>query len=241
MHVRRFWLVLLGVVGSGSIAYVVAVRGFVNPQPQPGGGMGWLMLGILPLYVFGMWLLTATSSPVAVYVTLGATSSAVGSAYEVLLQTHPDLMDRSGFVYLNAVGLTADGLATVGFLLMLGSFPDGVLERRWQRLVLRSVWVCAFVAPLTMLTMPLVVLPQYAGVTAVVQNPLFVPGLAWAAPAVELVVDGGIASALALLVLLSRRFGGNADTRERLRVMTWVVLAVGVSWGLWTLDRKSVV
>ena len=236
MHVRRFWLVLLGVVGSGSIAYVVAVRGFVNPQPQPGGGMGWLMLGILPLYVFGMWLLTATSSPVAVYVTLGATSSAVGSAYEVLLQTHPDLMDRSGFVYLNAVGLTADGLATVGFLLMLGSFPDGVLERRWQRLVLRSVWVCAFVAPLTMLTMPLVVLPQYAGVTAVVQNPLFVPGLAWAAPAVELVVDGGIASALALLVLLSRRFGGNADTRERLRVMTWVVLAVGVSWGLWALS-----
>ena len=191
MHIRRFWLVTFGAIGSGSIAYVVAVRGFVQPEPQPGGGMGWLILGVLPLFVFGMWLLTATASPVAVYVALGATASAVGSAYETLLQTHPELTEVSGYVYLNAVGLTADGLATVGFLLMLGSFPDGVLERRWQRLVLGSVWICAFVAPLTMLTMPYVVLPQYVGVTATVENPLFVPALAWAAPLAELVVDWG--------------------------------------------------
>ena len=198
--------------------------------------MGWLILGVLPLFVFGMWLLTATASQVAVYVALGATASAVGSAYEVLLQTHPELTQASGFVYLNAVGLTADGLATVGFLLMLGSFPDGVLERRWQRLTLGSVWVCAFVAPLTMLTMPYVVLPQYVGVTAVVENPLFVPALAWAGPLVHLLaVDGGIPTVCGLVVLLSRAFGGDERTRARLRLMTWTVLTVVISWGVWTL------
>ena len=83
-----------------------------------------------------------------------ATGRRWGLPYETLVRTHPELLASPGFLYLNAVGLTADGVATVGFLLMIGAFPDGVLERRWQRVALGSVWVCVLVAPLTLLTTP---------------------------------------------------------------------------------------
>ena len=239
MGVRRVWLVTLGAIGAGSLAYVVVVRGFTDPAPGPGAGLGWPVLGILPLFVFGLWLLTVTSSRVAVYVALAGTASAVGSAYEVLLQSHPDLVHAEGFVYLNAVGLTADGLSTAGFLLMLASFPDGVLERRWQRVAVSSLWMCALVAPLTLLTTPYVVLPQYSGFTEQVENPLVVPALEWAAPVVDALVVGAVVpAALALLVLLSRAFLGDDQTRSKVRVMAWTVLFLFGSWSLWEWARE---
>ena len=75
----------LGALGTGSLAYVFVVRGFVAPDPDPGGGLGWPLVGVLPLYALGMWLLTATSSRVALYVALGATGALVGSAFETLV------------------------------------------------------------------------------------------------------------------------------------------------------------
>ena len=65
---RKAWFVTLGVLGIGSLTYVFVVRGFVSPDPDPGGGLGWPLVGVLPLYALGMWLLTATSSRVALYV-----------------------------------------------------------------------------------------------------------------------------------------------------------------------------
>ena len=51
--------------------------GFTD-RPNTGAGLGWPLARGLPLFVFGVWLLTVTSSRVAVYVALGATGSAVG-------------------------------------------------------------------------------------------------------------------------------------------------------------------
>ena len=237
--VRRFWIVTLGAIGAGSLAYVLVVRGFTQPAAEPGAGLGWPILGILPLLVFGLWLLTVTTSRVAVYVALAGTGSAVGSAYEVLLQTNPGLMDADGFVYLNAVGLTAEGVSTAAFLLMLASFPDGVLAHRWQRVAVSSLWICALVAPLTLLTTPYVVLPQYAGLTEQIENPMAVPALEWAAPLVDtLVVNALLPAALAMLVLMSRAFLGDQSTRSKVRVMAWTVLFVFGSWSLWEWTRE---
>ena len=80
MAVRRFWIVTLGAIGAGSLAYVLVVRGFTEPATEPGAGLGWPILGILPLLVFGLWLLTVSTSRVAVYVALAGTGSAGWSA-----------------------------------------------------------------------------------------------------------------------------------------------------------------
>ena len=81
---RKAWFVTLGVLGTGSLLYVFVVRGFMSPDPDPGAGLGWPLVGVLPMYALGMWLLTATSSRVALYVALGATGAMVGSAFETL-------------------------------------------------------------------------------------------------------------------------------------------------------------
>ena len=235
--VRRVWFVTLGAIGSGALAYVLVVRAFLEPSDVPAAGLGWPIIGVLPLFMFGMWLLTATSSHVALYVALAGTGAAVGSAYETLIRANPELMEGAGFPYLNAVGLTADGVATAGFLLMLGAFPDGVLERRWQRVALSSVWICVLAAPLTLLTMPTVVLPSYLGMTAAIENPVAVPAFAWAAPLVDrLVVSPWFFGALTVLVLLSRAFTGPERTRARVRVMAWTVIFFGTTFVLWTLS-----
>ncbi len=236
---RKAWFVTLGVLGTGSLVYVFVVRGFVSPDPDPGAGLGWPLVGVLPLYALGMWLLTATSSRVALYVAFGATGALVGSAFETLVRTHPDLLTAPGYPYLNAVGLTADAVATVGLILMIGAFPDGVIERRWQRVALGTVWVCLLVAPLTLLTTPHVVLPQYLGLSAEIENPVAVPWLEWAAPLVDaLVVQPWLPASLGLLVLASRAFTGDERTRARVRVMAWTVLVWIGSWILWEVTAQ---
>ena len=54
MLARRAWLVVLGVVGTGSIGYVLLVRGIMTPGSHPGEGLGWMLFGVLPLYAFGL-------------------------------------------------------------------------------------------------------------------------------------------------------------------------------------------
>ena len=191
------------------------------------------------MFAFGMWLLTATSSRVALYVALGATGAMVGAAYETLIAANPDLVWAPGFPYLNSIGLTADAVATVGMVLMLGAFPDGLIEHRWQRVVLSSLWVFVAVAPLTLLTTPYVVAPRYVDASAEVPNPLAVPWLEWAAPLVDLFfVHMWVGAALGLLVFLSRAFGGDEGTRTRMRVMAWTVLVWICSWLLFELTGE---
>ena len=236
MRVRRIWLVTLGVVGTVALLYVFVVHGFVDAGPLPGAGLGWPLIGVLPLYAFGLWLLTATSSRVAVYVALGATSMAVSAAYETVVERNPDVLTWSGFPLLNAIGLTSDSLATIGFLLMIATFPNGVLEQAWQRIACRLLWLLALVAPLTLLTTPYVVMTQYIGVQATIPNPYAVPALEWAAPVVDvLLVQSVPALVLGIGVLYSRTFFGPRETRARLRLLAWAATFALVAFGMWSV------
>ena len=226
----------LGVVGTVALLYVFVVRGFVDAGPLPGAGLGWPLIGVLPLYAFGLWLLTATSSRVAVYVALAATSMAVSATYETAVQRNPDVLAWSGFPLLNAIGLTSDSLATIGFLLMIATFPDGVLEHAWQRIACRLLWLLALVAPLTLLTTPNVVMTQYIGVQATIPNPYAVPALEWAAPAVDvLLVQSMPALVLGIGVLYSRAFFGPRETRVRLRLLAWAATFALAAFGMWSV------
>ncbi|GAB3069003.1 hypothetical protein GCM10027053_36480 [Intrasporangium mesophilum] len=224
----------LGAVGTASLLYVFVVRGFVDVGPLPGEGLGWPLVGVLPLYAFGLWLLTATSSRFAVYVALGATAMAVSAAYETAVERNPEVLTWSGFPLLNSIGLTSDALATIGFLLMIATFPNGVLEHAWQRVACRLLWLQALVAPLTLLTTPQVVMTQYIGVQAAIPNPYAVPALEWAAPVVDaLLVQAGPALVLGIGVLYSRAFFGTPKTRAQLRLLAWAATFALVAFGIW--------
>ena len=229
------WLWALGVIGTAAIAYVLVVRTVVAPGDHPAEGLGWLLFGSLPIFAFGMWLLTATSSRAAVYVALAGTGSAVGSAYETYLSTHADVVQSSTFALLNQIGLTADALSAIGFLLMIASFPDGVLDHRWQRVALRFVWLLALVGPATLLTIDHVVLPQYVELdVGPIPNPYVVAWLEPLRPFVEhVLLQWWPMPALALGVFYWRGLFGGAERRAQLRVMLVVVTCTLGSYMLW--------
>ena len=154
---RRLGLLLtLAPIGVASLVYVVIVRGFLEGDADH--GLAWPLLGVLPMFLFGMWLLTVTSSRSAVFLALAATAMAVGSTYETFVQRNADLLQESWFPLLNMVGLSADAVATAGMISLAATFPTGIPERRWQRIAVWFIWLPVLVGPLVLITTPTVVI-----------------------------------------------------------------------------------
>ena len=234
----RRWVCLatLGPIGVAALIYVVVMRGFLYADVTADHGLAWPLLGALPLFVFGMWLLTVSSSRIALLIGLGATAMLVGSAYETFVRINADVIMEAWFPLVNVIGLTADALATSTLLIVFATFPDGVPERRWERIAVAFLWIPVFVGPLTLLTTPHVVMSQFIGISGEgIPNPFFVPWLEWAAPAVHyLVFQAWGAVALGLAVLVSRAVFGAPAVRARTRVIALAVGASIAAFLLWT-------
>jgi signal transduction histidine kinase len=239
--VDRRWVCLatLGPIGVASLVYVVVVRGFVDADSDH--ALAWPLLGALPLFVFGMWLLTVSASRTALLIGLGATAMLVGSAYETFLQRNIEILAEPWFPLFNAIGLTADALATSALLIVFATFPDGVPERRWQRGAVALLWTPVLAAPLTLLTTPHVVMSPYIGISGEgIPNPYALPWLAWAEPIVAyLVVQSWAAVFLGLGVLAYRAILGPPAVRARTRVMALTVAGAMIAFGLWTFLPDS--
>ena len=125
--------------------YTVVARGFVAGDVGP--GLAWPLLGVLPLFVFGMWLLTASTARSALFIAWAASAMAVGSGFETFLQMNPDVIREPWYPLLNLVGLMAATVASAAFISMFATFPTGIPERRWQRISVGFFWVPVVVAP----------------------------------------------------------------------------------------------
>lgn len=235
--VRR-WVCLatLGPIGVAALAYIVVMRGFIDIDVDVDHGLAWPLLGALPLFVFGMWLLTVSASRIALFIGLGATAMLVGSAYETFVHTNPEMLAAPWFPFVNMVGLTADAVATSTLLIVFATFPNGTPERRWERIAVVFLWTPVLVGPLTLLTTPHVVMSQFIGISGdSTPNPFAVPWLEWAAPVVHyLIFQAWGAVALGLAVLVSRALFGAPEVRARTRVMALAVAGAIVAFALWT-------
>ncbi len=240
--VRRIAVAALGVVGTVSLVYVVLERSFLHPEEDLGLSLAWPLLGVLPLFVLGVWLLAVSRSRVAVYVAVAGSAMAVSLVYETVLPLHPQLMDQPWFPWLNAVALTVGGVALSAFMALIATFPDGRLRSRWQRIAVRSVWVCSFAGVLTLLTEPLVVLPAGLEVDANIPNPVAVPALEWLAPVVDAVaVTAWVPTLVTAAVFARRAFGRDPETPRAVRPIGITLLLVAAAWGgLVVLSRLSV-
>ena len=150
-------LLTLAPIGVASLVYVVVVRGFLGEHADH--GLAWPLLGILPTFVFGMWLLTVTSARSAVFIAVAATAMAVGAAYETLIQRNVEWISEPWFPLFNTIGLTADAVATAGFISLFATFPTGDPERRWQRFAVWLIWIPVLVGPLALFAAPDIILP----------------------------------------------------------------------------------
>src|SRR6478752_3744191 len=90
--VDRRWVCLatLGPIGVAALVYIVVQRGFIEADADH--GLAWPILGALPLFMLGMWLLTVSKSRTAVLIALAATAILVGAAYETFVQRNVQLL-----------------------------------------------------------------------------------------------------------------------------------------------------
>lgn len=232
----RRWglLATLAPIGAAALLYVVIIRGFVDSSADH--ALAWPLLGVLPTFVFGMWLLTVSSSRSAVFIAVASTAMAVGSASETAVLRNAWWIQEPWFPLLNIIGVSADAVSTAAFLTMFATYPTGTLERRWQRIAVVFLWVPVLVGPLTLLTTPHLVLQPYLGISGdSVPNPYVVPWLEWAAPAVYyFLIQPTVSVLLGLGLFYSRALFGGTEVRARMRVVTWVVTGSLVSFMLWS-------
>ena len=211
--------------------YTVVARGFIAGDVGP--GLAWPLLGVLPLFVFGMWLLTATTARSALFIAWAATAMAVGAGFETFLQMNPDVIREPWYPLVNLVGLMAATVASAAFISMFATFPTGIPERRWQRISVGFFWVPVVVAPFSLLVVPHVLTPEvHAESGEGIPNPFALPALAGAEPVVEWIVYSWPAVFLALAVLISRAFFGDPEVRVRTRLMAWLSFATVLTYSI---------
>ena len=97
---------------------------------------------------------------VALFIAWAATAMAVGAAFETFLQMNPDVIREPWYPLVN-LG-RADGRdGRLGRVHEhVRDLPDGIPERRWQRISVGFFWVPVVVAPLSLLVVPHVLMPE---------------------------------------------------------------------------------
>lgn len=128
------------------------------------------------------------------------------------------------------LAMTLGGIAIAH---LIGLFPDGRLERRFERRVLGGLWALLALPPLVLLGRPTLLLPSYVRVPEP-PNPYAVPALeplgtvaSWGVA----MLQGVFAVGVILLVLRYRR-----SAEERRRRIRWLLLPALFAAGVAVLD-----
>jgi signal transduction histidine kinase len=192
----------------------------ITEAMSPYGPSRWDLVAILiviPMYAVGAWLtwrLPKHPQPVRLLVC--------GTAYVVGMAGWVD-DEWTWSPVLGALSIEAGAVTLLAMALLIGSFPDGFVERRWQRLALRCSWVILIGAPLALLASPVLpVSPDLA-----IPNPYALSWLAWLAqPAAWLALHYGWVLLVGVLVLCARFVAADAAGRAQMRVIFVVVLGL---------------
>jgi signal transduction histidine kinase len=218
------------VTAIGIAATVVAVGYAIADLAayRAAGSLVWTACAVIPFLVVGIWLARRRPEHLqARRLLLLGVALAVGAAVEGPLR-HGFLFAPSSWrvPWLNLVSQYATVYAVTLSGLLFGSYPDGVLERPWQRRVLAATWAQLALPPLLLLTVPTLVVDRFLLEAAPsAPSPLFVPALAGLGPAVVAVFGSYLGAIVGFVVLLARFARADAAARRRMRLMVYVMSA----------------
>jgi signal transduction histidine kinase len=227
----RLRLYALTTVGGLCIAYQLLTEA-MSPNGWSFTDIVWTLIAI-PMYAVGAWLTwRLPTHPQPVRLLVAGTVFLAGEAFGSLMASQPQLINSPWFPVLSTLGLELEAVGILATALLIGGYPDGFVERAWQRLALRCCWVSLLAPPLALIASPVAPVSTWVGDGVAVPNPYAVSWLGWLGePALWLAVENWWVTVVGVVVLCARFVAADAAGRARMRFM-FLVLVVGLT--LWT-------
>jgi signal transduction histidine kinase len=223
----RLRLYALTTVGGLILLYELFMEA-ASPDGPSFSSVVWTLL-VIPMYAVGAWLTwRLPRHPQPVRLLLGGTCAVASGALGLLIADQPQLINSPWFPVLSMLSLELEAVTALALALLIGSYPDGFVERTWQRLTLRCSWAVLIGPPLALLASPIVPVSPWVREGLVVDNPYALSWLAWLAePAYWLALNSWWAFVIGVLVVCARFIAADAAGRARMRVL--LVAVVGLS------------
>ncbi|HEY3260989.1 MAG TPA: sensor histidine kinase [Pseudonocardiaceae bacterium] len=221
MRPRQRALTAIGVAGLlARVAYVIRAADGTAVLSD----LYWTAFGVLPMFAVAVWLVRRRPGhPQAHRLLLLAVAMAVGVGVEGPLRQMITAIDPGRWLApLNLVGQYCNLTAMVAGGVLVATYPDGLVERRWQRWLVRGLWANLALPPLLLLTNPTLVFDAwlYDG-PGRVPSPLAVSWLAPLGPPLAELYAGAYGIVLALPVLLARYLLAGQEQRRRMRLLVY--------------------
>jgi hypothetical protein len=176
----RLRLYALTIVGGLCFVYEVAIEA-MSPQGLALSDLVWILI-VVPMYAVGAWLTwRLPTHPQPVRLLVSGTAFVATGAFGALIDSQPQMINSPWAPVLSTLSLEAQAVGSLAVTLLIGSYPDGLVERRWQRLALRCSWVVLIGTPLALLASPFVPVSPFDEVDLAIPNPYAVSWLAWLA------------------------------------------------------------
>ncbi len=233
----RVWPFLVaGIGGVGlAVAIVYTLGDTVTGQLGVGGSATGIVLAVLPLYAVAVFLIRMRPAhPEARWLLLVASSIGAGTGIEAATKSAARTSGPGEWLWVVSLAWQwTTVLCMVAVVALLAYFPDGVPDRRWQAVAVRSTWGLLALPPLLLLTRPELVIDRYLLDTAPLWDSPF--AVSWLAPLgvpLQAVYHRYAAFALVgVAILLWRYRVADAAQRRPMRLLVWTMLVGAVAIG----------
>jgi signal transduction histidine kinase len=228
----RLRLYALATVGAFFIVYELLTEA-MSPQGPSLVGFVWIFI-FIPMYAVGVWLTwRLPTHPQPVRLLVAGTTLLTGDAFSSLLASQPSMINSPWFPVLSMLSLLVGTAGILAVALLIGSYPDGVVERAWQRVALRCCWLGLLAPPLALLASPVAPVSEWVEGGVAVPNPYAVSWLGWLAePALSVAVENWWITVVGVVVLSARFVAADAAGRARMRFLFLVLVAGLTFWSV---------
>lgn len=228
---RWAWTGRVAAIAVGGAGLLVGVGYALYARlPSLWSHLFWTGLVVVPLFVVAVWLIRRRPDhPQARRLLITAASAAVGVGIESVMRgAYQEGSADSWLWAANLAHQCTSVVATIAGGALLAYYPDGAVERGWQRRAVRAMWWLVVVPPLVLVTLPYLSFSPYLfdpPPSAPVASPVAIAGLEPVGRILEVLYVSSIPAVLGVAILVMRYVQAGPRLRQQMRPLIYTMIA----------------